>query len=214
MPFDFFCHREMTVDQEAGCIGVIVVVNFISFLHTLIPKLPVVGEQSWVRSEWPCWVTKPERTCRLGFAFENIWYHKAHKEFACSVACQNILYKNANIFCAFCIIKIQDIKAHTEEIVNWYWIVSNIKWVKVILDHLHIRSSVVAPRALNSSIAFRARRLSSLDTAATVRLFWRLYLILDCFEIFSHLPLFWRQASPPGRKLVALDCWQWCCNHC
>ena len=41
----FFCHREMTVDQETGCNEVIVVVNFI-FLYFLIQKLPVVGEQS------------------------------------------------------------------------------------------------------------------------------------------------------------------------
>ena len=36
---------------------------------------------------------------------------------------------------------------------------------------LHIRSSVVAPRDLSSSMAFRANLLSSLLTAATVLLF-------------------------------------------
>ena len=34
------------------------------------------------------------------------------------VTCQNIWYKNDNFFCVFCNIKIQDIKAHTEQIVN------------------------------------------------------------------------------------------------
>lgn len=42
-------------------------------------------------------------------------------------------------------------------------------------DYLHMRSSVVAPLALSSSIALSARRLSSFDTAATVRLFCEVF---------------------------------------